>query len=207
MSDFDNTELGGAELPLSPVAPDSSAGPAVVESKALIPVRPRSGRAALTLEKLSRMKEMYFQYETMDTISVTLQVSVKTVHRQIHRMRSTGLSWAMSRQEQQRISTDSIMSNSGHLLKQASDKSIRLLHIGLQEFHKRAVLDPSSLTLSALKDIAAIAERLEHMNRLDTGKPTSIHSLVSGEPIAKSQTDKILAADPFTNADFSEVEP
>ncbi len=205
MSDFDNTPLDGTVLPLSPVASDSSEAPAVTESQALIPVRPHAGRGPLTLEKISRMKEMYMGFETLDVIADAIEVSPKTVARQVHKPRMNGLTWAQVREEQRRLVSESIMTNSSHLLQQATDKSIRLLHIGLTEFHRKAVLNPNSVELKDLEKVASIAERLDRLNRLSTGRATSIHSLVQGEMAAKSATDAIIKADPFTNADFSEV--
>ena len=144
------------------------------------------------------MKEMYMGFETLDVISETLHVSHKTVSRQIHKPRGNGLSWAQVREEQRRLVSESIISNSSHLLQQATDKSIRLLHIGLTEFHRQAILDPASVELKDLDKIAGIAERLDRLNRLSSGKATSIHSLVPGEVTSKEQTDAIIKADPFT---------
>lgn len=205
MNDFDDNALG-AGVPLPPAsAPDSSVSPAVSISTALIPVRPQAGRTPLTLEKLTRMKEMYMGFETLDVIAETLHMSTKSVARQVHKQRANSLTWAQVREEQRRLVSESIMSNSSHLLQQATDKSIRLLHIGLTNFHRQATIDPSSVELKDLEKIAGIAERLDRLNRLAAGKATSIVSLASGEATPKEITDKIISEDPFTNAEFSEV--
>lgn len=218
MSDFDNKPSDETEIF---VESESKAGfdrlptvtterpstvPAVLTSSASAPsVRKRGGRPVLTLERLSRLKDMYMSFETFETIADTLTMSVKTIHRHVHKPRESGLSWAQARGEQQRIMAESVMVNSSHLLGQASDKAIRILHLSLAAYHKTALLDPSAIELKDLEKIANIAEKLDKLSRLDTGRPTSIHGLSPGEPVSKDRTDAILKADPFTVAEFSEV--
>lgn len=207
MNDFDDNSLG-AGVPLSASEPDSSVSPAEapVPSTALIPRPPQSpGRTPLTLEKLTRMKEMYMGFETLDVIAETLHMSTKSVARQVHKQRANSLTWAQVREEQRRLVSESIMSNSSHLLQQATDKSIRLLHIGLTNFHRQATIDPSSVELKDLEKIASIAERLDRLNRLSSGRATQIHALLPGEVASKEQTDKIISDDPFTHeGEFSD---
>ncbi len=178
-------------------------------STALIPVRPQQvGRTPLTLEKLTRLKELFFGFETIDVIAETLHMSSKSVARQVHKPRANGLTWAQVREEQRRLVSESIISNSAHLLQQATDKSFRLLHIGLTNFHRQATIDPTSVELKDLEKIAGIAERLDRLNRLAAGKATSNFAILAGEVTSKEQTDKIIAADPFTashEGEFSEV--
>lgn len=160
----------------------------------------------LTLERLTRLKEMYMGFETFETIASTLSMSVKTIHRHAHKPRESGLSWAQTRGENQRIMAESVLVNSTHLLHQTNDKAIRILHLGLNAVHKRILLDPDALELKDLEKIASIAEKLDKLSRLDTGRPTAIHGLSQSEPVSKERTDAIIKADPFTIAEFEEVE-
>lgn len=203
MSDFDNppSSTGPIGTNLEEVA---EPGPAP-QSVALIP-RARGGRpVALTIDTVTRMRELYYSFDTIETIAAALGCSPRTVARQIHKPRSTGLSWAQNRAEQQRLMSESIVSSGAALVQKASDRSIRLLYIGLEAYHKRALLDADSIDLKDLAIIAGIAEKLDKLSRLDGGKATTIVGMAVGEAITKEKIDSISKQDPFTtDAEFSE---
>lgn len=209
MSDFDfSTPLTPQVETMSPEAtlgdPLSSNASADLESRAVALVdsshlpKPSTGRPrAFTSAEIGRLKELYFNYEPIDTICKILRVSHKTVYRHIGKTRGNGLTWREMRDQNSRQIAEITMENSSHLLKSMTDRSLRLLHLGIEHMHKQFSLDPESLNIRDLERVASIAEKVDRLNRLSDGQATGIMGMIPGEALTQIRAQSIIRSDPF----------